>query len=207
MNIKDKYKFLIILIVFLTAYYFPFESAGISGPVFEALMLLQEYAREHVVLCLVPAFFIAGAVAVFTSQQSVIKYFGAKANKFLSYSAASVSGTILAVCSSTVLPLFAGIYTRGAGIGPATAFLYQYSISTSYGKGSWNTGGNSKGCGSSCFCGCYLKTVLYFTVMVAVLVFANRGADEQNRIWQAVYDIKWYITAFFLIVLGLMLNK
>jgi hypothetical protein len=78
-------------------------------------MMLQEYAREHVLTCLIPAFFIAGAIAVFVSQASVLKYFGAQAGKLLSYSVASVSGTILAVCSCTLLPLFAGIYTRGAG--------------------------------------------------------------------------------------------
>jgi len=87
-------------------------------------MMLQEYARKHVLTCLIPAFFIAGAIAAFVSQAPVLKYFGARAKKFLSYSVASVSGTVLAVCSCTVLPLFAGIYTRGAGIGPATAFLY-----------------------------------------------------------------------------------
>ncbi|MBN1406094.1 MAG: permease, partial [Candidatus Omnitrophica bacterium] len=92
--------------------------------IFEALALVKWYAREHVLLCLVPAFFIAGAISVFVSQASVMKYFGAKANKFLSYGVASVSGTILAVCSCTVLPLFAGIYQRGAGLGPAVAFLY-----------------------------------------------------------------------------------
>jgi uncharacterized membrane protein YraQ (UPF0718 family) len=86
--------------------------------------MLQEYARDHILTCLIPAFFIAGAIAVFVSQASVLKYFGATARKILSYSVASVSGTVLAVCSCTVLPLFAGIYTRGAGIGPATAFLY-----------------------------------------------------------------------------------
>jgi hypothetical protein len=86
--------------------------------------MLNDYAHQHVLLCLVPALFIAGAIAVFVSQASVMKYFGPTANKVLSYSVASVSGTILAVCSCTVLPLFAGIYTRGAGIGPATAFLY-----------------------------------------------------------------------------------
>jgi uncharacterized membrane protein YraQ (UPF0718 family) len=85
---------------------------------------LLEYLSAHVLTCLIPAFFIAGAIAVFVSQTSVIKYFGPKANKLLSYSVASVSGTILAVCSCTVLPLFGGIYKRGAGIGPATAFLY-----------------------------------------------------------------------------------
>jgi hypothetical protein len=88
------------------------------------LALLKDYAHEHVLLCLVPAFFIAGAISVFISKESVIKYFGAHAKKVLSYSIASVSGSILAVCSCTVLPLFAGIYSRGAGIGPASAFLY-----------------------------------------------------------------------------------
>ncbi|UCD06729.1 MAG: permease [candidate division WOR-3 bacterium] len=86
--------------------------------------MLQEYAREHVLFCLVPAFFIAGAISIFISKEAVIKYFGARANKILAYGVASISGSILAVCSCTVLPMFAGIYTRGAGIGPATAFLY-----------------------------------------------------------------------------------
>jgi uncharacterized membrane protein YraQ (UPF0718 family) len=86
--------------------------------------LTKWYAREHVLLCLVPAFFIASARSVFVRKASVIKYFGAKANKFLSYGVASVSGTILAVCSCTILPLFMGIYQRGVGIGPAIAFLY-----------------------------------------------------------------------------------
>jgi uncharacterized membrane protein YraQ (UPF0718 family) len=85
---------------------------------------LLEYLSAHVLTCLIPAFFIAGAIAVFISQAAVIKYFGPKANRLLSYGVASVSGTILAVCSCTVLPLFGGIYRRGAGIGPATAFLY-----------------------------------------------------------------------------------
>jgi hypothetical protein len=106
------------------AYYVPWNHEIIRQAGLEAFMMLQEYARQHVLTCLIPAFFIAGAIAVFVSQASVIKYFGAQANKFLSYSVASVSGTILAVCSCTVLPLFAGIYSRGAGIGPATAFLY-----------------------------------------------------------------------------------
>jgi len=117
-------KFLLIAGVFLACFYLPVESARFSNAVFEALALVKWYAREHVLLCLVPAFFIAGAISVFVSQASVMKYFGAKANKFLSYSVASVSGTILAVCSCTVLPLFAGIYKRGAGLGPAVAFLY-----------------------------------------------------------------------------------
>ena len=95
-----------------------------TAAVLEALHLAKWYAREHVLLCLVPAFFIAGAIAVFVSQASVMKYLGARAKKVLAYGVASVSGTILAVCSCTVLPLFAGIYRMGAGLGPATAFLY-----------------------------------------------------------------------------------
>lgn len=116
--------FLIMLLAFLAVYFIPFSRANVQNALLEAVLLLQDYARRHILLCLVPAFFIAGAISVFVSKESVIKYFGPQANKFLSYSVASVSGTILAVCSCTVLPLFAGIYTRGAGIGPATAFLY-----------------------------------------------------------------------------------
>jgi uncharacterized membrane protein YraQ (UPF0718 family) len=121
---KDRWIFLIFLLAFLAAYFIPFQQPSVQNAISEAFALLQEYAREHVLFCLIPAFFIAGAISVFVSKASVIKYFGAQAKKILSYSIASVSGTILAVCSCTVLPLFAGIYTRGAGIGPATAFLY-----------------------------------------------------------------------------------
>ncbi|MBN1687110.1 MAG: permease, partial [Spirochaetales bacterium] len=113
-----------IVAVFVIFFYLPIESSRLRSAVIEALALTKWYAQEHVILCLVPAFFIAGAIAVFVSQASVMKYLGAKANKVLSYGVASVSGTILAVCSCTVLPLFAGIYRMGAGLGPATAFLY-----------------------------------------------------------------------------------
>jgi uncharacterized membrane protein YraQ (UPF0718 family) len=116
--------FFLLVLIFVIFYFFPLDIIPFGGPLFEALALVQWYAREHVLLCLVPAFFIAGAISVFLSQESVIKYLGPDANKFLSYGVASVSGTILAVCSCTVLPLFAGIYKRGAGLGPATAFLY-----------------------------------------------------------------------------------
>jgi len=121
---KEKRIFLILLLVFLAAYFIPFSKTGIQNALIEAFLMVQEYARLHVIFCLVPAFFIAGAISVFVRKESVIRYLGPKANKFLAYSVASVSGAILAVCSCTVLPLFAGIYTRGAGIGPATAFLY-----------------------------------------------------------------------------------
>ena len=121
---KERTKLLMIAAAFVAAYYIPWGSDTIRRSGLEAFMMLQEYAQEHVLTCLIPAFFIAGAIAVFVSQASVLKYFGATANRILSYSVASISGTVLAVCSCTVLPLFAGIYTRGAGIGPATAFLY-----------------------------------------------------------------------------------
>jgi hypothetical protein len=125
MDWKKEFKILgIIAAVFLFVFYLPVGIPRFDNAVFEAFHLVKWYAREHVLLCLVPAFFIAGAIGVFVSQASVMKYLGAKANKFLAYGVASVSGTVLAVCSCTVLPLFAGIYKMGAGIGPATAFLY-----------------------------------------------------------------------------------
>ncbi|MHC4550770.1 MAG: permease [Planctomycetota bacterium] len=114
--------------VFLLAYHLPFANlparGALAGASREALLLVQDYARHHVLLCLVPALFIAGAIAAFVSQGAVMKYFGAAARKVVAYGVASVSGTVLAACSCTVLPLFAGIYQRGAGLGPATTFLY-----------------------------------------------------------------------------------
>lgn len=109
---------------FLVLYFLPIDAPRFQSAIIEAFKLSKWYAREHVLLCLVPAFFIAGAIGVFISQNAVMKYFGPKAKKWLSYSVASVSGTILAVCSCTVLPLFGGIYMRGAGLGPAISFLY-----------------------------------------------------------------------------------
>jgi len=113
-----------IAAVFLACFWLPVGDARFDGAVMEALQLVKWYAREHVLLCLVPAFFIAGAIGVFVSQAAVMKYLGPRAKKALAYGVASVSGTILAVCSCTVLPLFAGIYRMGAGLGPAAAFLY-----------------------------------------------------------------------------------
>jgi len=114
----------IMLAIFLAAYFIPFESVRFKGGVLEAFYMLQDYARLHVLLCLIPALFIAGAVSVFVSSASVMKYLGPAAKKVVAYSVASVSGAILAVCSCTILPLFSGIYKRGAGLGPAIAFLY-----------------------------------------------------------------------------------
>jgi len=125
MNIKARWKKLAIIIaIFLGCFYLPVGITRFNNAITESLHLVKWYAREHVLLCLVPAFFIAGAISVFVSQASVMKYLGARANKVLAYGVASVSGSILAVCSCTVLPLFAGIYKMGAGLGPATAFLY-----------------------------------------------------------------------------------
>jgi uncharacterized membrane protein YraQ (UPF0718 family) len=121
---KNKTIFLVLVLAFLAAYLIPFSKSNVQNALLEAFLLLQEYARRHVIFCLIPAFFIAGAISVFISKDSIIKLLGPNANKLLAYGVASVSGTILAVCSCTVLPLFAGIYTRGAGIGPATTFLY-----------------------------------------------------------------------------------
>lgn len=125
MDLKKEGKILFyIILIFFFCYFLPIGTPRFDNAIMEALYLVKWYAREHVLLCLVPAFFIAGAIGVFISQNSVMKYLGADANKFLAYGVASVSGTMLAVCSCTVLPLFAGIYNMGAGLGPATAFLY-----------------------------------------------------------------------------------
>jgi uncharacterized protein len=121
---KERTKLLLIVAVFLGAYFLPIESARVQRALPEGFLLLRDYAREHVLLCLVPAFFIAGAIGQFVSQGAVMKYLGATAKRPVAYGVASVSGGILAVCSCTVLPLFGSIYKRGAGLGPASAFLY-----------------------------------------------------------------------------------
>jgi uncharacterized membrane protein YraQ (UPF0718 family) len=113
-----------ITIIFGAAFFLPIESARFNTAVAATFDLVRWYAREHVILCLLPAFFIAGVISVFVSQGSVLRYFGANAKKWLAYTVASVSGTILAVCSCTILPLFSSIHKRGAGLGPAIAFLY-----------------------------------------------------------------------------------
>ena len=116
--------FLIFVGIFLFAYYLPLGSPKVQEAILEAFMMLQAYARNHTLTCVVPALFIAGAIITFLSQASVMRYLGPTANKVLAYGVASVSGTILAVCSCSVLPMFAGIYKMGAGLGPASAFLY-----------------------------------------------------------------------------------
>lgn len=113
-----------IVLFFLFAFFMPLESIRFQEAVNATLDLTRWYAQEHVILCLLPAFFIAGVIAIFVSQGSVLKYFGAQAKRWVAYSIAAVSGTILAVCSCTILPLFSSIHKRGAGLGPAIAFLY-----------------------------------------------------------------------------------
>ena len=125
MEKRKEFKILIwIAVIFGAAFFLPIESARFNTAISATLDLVKWYAREHVVLCLLPAFFIAGVISVFVSQGSVLKYFGANAKKWLAYTVAAVSGTILAVCSCTILPLFSSIHKRGAGLGPAIAFLY-----------------------------------------------------------------------------------
>lgn len=125
MELKKELKILAwIIVVFIVAFFLPIESARFNTAIAATLDLVKWYAREHVILCLLPAFFIAGVISVFVSQGSVLKYFGANAKKWLAYTVAAVSGTILAVCSCTILPLFSSIHKRGAGLGPAIAFLY-----------------------------------------------------------------------------------
>lgn len=125
MNWKTEWKWILWIVVgFIACYMLPVGQPRFDHALLEAAYLVKWYAQEHVLLCLVPAFFIAGAIGVFVSQASVMKYLGPKANKWLAYGVASVSGSILAVCSCTILPLFTGIYRMGAGLGPACAFLY-----------------------------------------------------------------------------------
>ncbi|MCD8553779.1 permease [Seleniivibrio sp.] len=121
---KEIYKFVSLAALFAVLYFTPFESVSVSSAILEGFYLLSEYVRQHTLTCLIPALFIAGAISVLISQASVIKYFGADAKRVAAYGVASVSGAVLAVCSCTILPLFAGIYKRGAGLGPAIAFVY-----------------------------------------------------------------------------------
>ncbi|MCK5581108.1 MAG: permease [Candidatus Omnitrophica bacterium] len=241
---KERNKLLLMLAAFLACFYLPVELLPFRNPVFEALALVRWYAREHVLLCLVPAFFIAGAISVFVSQASVIKYFGSKANKFLAYSVASISGTILAVCSCTVLPLFSGIYKRGAGLGPATAFLYSGPainvlaiIMTTRILG-WQLGvaravgaiifsvvigllmhlifikeERARKVEGELFAGeveeprALWQNALYFAAMVGFLVFANWAKPQEGDTgsWASIFAAKWYLSAGFLIMIGVML--
>jgi len=123
-TVKDWKKFALLVAVFLVAYFLPLGDSRVTAAILEAFRLLQWYAVNHTLACVVPAMFIAGAISTFLSQAAVMRYLGPNANRPLAYGVASVAGVILAVCSCSVLPMFAGIYTMGAGLGPASAFLY-----------------------------------------------------------------------------------
>ncbi len=233
---------LILTAVFLLFFFLPLESVRFRSAVLEALALARWYAREHVLLCLVPAFFIAGGISCFISQGAVMKYLGARAKKALAYSVASVSGSILAVCSCTILPLFAGIWKSGAGLGPATAFLYAGPainilaiILTARVLGAGL--GLARAVGAVLFSiviGLLMhavfrseeetraevqqhqpemkperslgQNVLYFAAMIGILVFATWGQpDEPVGLWQTIWSVKWIVTGFFAVVLGIML--
>jgi len=242
---KQRSKIFIIITVFTFFYFIPFSNSKILNALMESLLMAQDYARQHVLLCLIPAFFIAGAIANFISQENIIKYFGANANKFLSYTVASVSGSILAVCSCTVLPLFAGIYKRGAGIGPATAFLYSgpainvlaiiltarvlgFELGLARAIGAiifsiviglsmhfiFHEDEKEKNKDKNLFTESNVQeerplwqTAFYFVILVGILIFANWGKDESIKIWQIIYNFKWFITGILLIVLSWMLIK
>ena len=243
MDWKTEWKKLAWIVgLFLLLFYLPVGWERFDRAVLEALHLTRWYAREHVLLCLIPAFFIAGAIAVFISQASVMKYLGAKANKVLAYGVASVSGTILAVCSCTVLPLFAGIYRMGAGLGPATAFLYSgpainvLAIALTARVLGLELG-IARAVGAIVFSvviGVLMhmifrkeeaakaaaqmalpeeevsrplwKNALYFASMVGILVFANWGQpDNPVGLWATIHGVKWLLTAFCSVALGLML--
>ncbi len=121
---KDRNIFILLAGLFLGFYFLPANNGTVNNAILSAFGLLHDYARQHVLTCLVPAFFIAGAIAVFIKKDAVLKYLGGKTKKHISYGIASVSGSVLAVCSCTILPLFAGIRKRGAGLGPAITFLF-----------------------------------------------------------------------------------
>ena len=216
--------------LFVALYFLPVGTPRFDGALVEAFQLAKWYAREHVLLCLVPAFFIAGAIGVFVSQASVMHYLGPRAPRPLAYGVASVSGTVLAVCSCTVLPLFGGIYKRGAGLGPATAFLYSGPainalaiILTARILGFKL--GVARAVGAVVFSllvGVTMawlyrreerdraaaqaslpvpeprlslaRQAVFFTLLVAILVFAN-WAPAESGAWAAVHAAKWWSTA------------
>jgi uncharacterized membrane protein YraQ (UPF0718 family) len=233
---------LLIVVTFLVAFYLPMGSKRFTNAVLESMALVKWYAREHVLLCLVPAFFIAGAISCFVSQAAVMRYLGPTANKALAYGVSSVSGSILAVCSCTVLPLFAGIWKRGAGLGPAIAFLYSGPainilaiVLTARILGL--PLGVARAVGAVLFsvvigllmhffflkeeqqkvqAAMHLPPVeverplwqnaVYFATMVGLLISATWGkpADTEG-FWNAVFQIKWWMTGAFAILLSVEL--
>ena len=244
MNWKEEWKKLaVIAAVFLVGFYLPIGNIRFDHAILESFYLVKWYAQEHVLLCLVPAFFIAGGISVFVSQASVMKYLGTKANKVLAYGVASISGGILAVCSCTVLPLFAGIYKMGAGLGPASTFLYsgpainilaivltarvlglELGIARAVGAIAFSIvigllmhlifrkEEEAKAAAQSAMPEMEVKrplwlNALFFASMTGILVFANWGKpqNESSWLWENIYTMKWYVTAGFLLMMGIIL--
>ena len=244
MNWKEEIKKLLLIAgIFLVFFYLPVGNTRFDNSVLEAFYLVKWYAREHVLLCLVPALFIAGGISVFVSQASVMKYLGARANKVLAYGVASISGGILAVCSCTVLPLFAGIYKMGAGLGPASTFLYsgpainilaivltarvlglELGIARAVGAVVFSIvigllmhlifrkEEDAKAAAQAAMPEPEVKrplwlNALFFASMTGILVFANWGKPQQDSswLWANIYNSKWYVTAGFLVLLGIIL--
>jgi len=232
---------LAIVGVFLVIYFIPAGNERFDNAVLEAVRLSHWYAQEHVILCLLPAFIIAGAMAVYISQGSVMRFLGPDASKPIALSVASISGTLLAVCSCTVLPLFGGIYRRGAGLGAATAFLYSgpainvmaivvtakilgYELGLARAVGAIvfaivigaimhllyrkeeaersraSVTGFEQGEADKSI----IVTVVFFSLMIGILVFANWAAVD-NAGWMLVYGYKWHITILLAIILAVML--
>lgn len=240
----ERQRFLLLGGIFLAAYFLPVSHPRFASGVLEAFAMLHEYAREHVLFCLVPALFIAGAMASFLSSQGVIRYLGPESRKWAAYGVGAVSGAVLAVCSCTVLPLFGGIYKRGAGLGPAIAFLYSgpainvLAIILTARVLGWEIG-LARALGAVLFSvaiGLIMaflfrheegerlrgltagelppgrrtsgQTALYFLVLVLILVFAAWGRPAVGAgFWYAVYQVKWLLTGFLLLVLAFMLKR
>jgi len=215
--------------IFLVCYFLPIGGTRFDGALLEAFHLVRWYAREHVLLCLVPAFAIAGAIAVFVRQGAVMRYLGPRAPKAVAYGVAAVSGSVLAVCSCTVLPLFAGISRMGAGLGPATAFLYAGPAVNVLaiiltGRVLGVELGIARAVGAVIFSvviglSMHLifrheetaevtvadlpesppsrspgEDVLFFTALIAVLVFANWGAPSGTAsFWDTIHGVKWWL--------------
>ncbi len=235
---KERNKFILLAAVFAVLYFTPFQSVRISSAILESFYLLNDYVREHTLTCLIPALFIAGAISVMVSQASVIRYFGADAKRIVAYGVASVSGSILAVCSCTILPLFAGIYKRGAGLGPAIAFVYSgpainiLAIVLTARILGWQLG-LARAVGAVLFSvvigvimalifredereaqqigrlsdkdGSPAPTILFFTAMTGVLIFATWAKpSEEGTLFALIYHYKWFLALLSLVsVIGL----
>ena len=218
--------------IFIACYHLPVGGSRFDSAVIESLALVKWYAREHVLLCLVPAFFIAGAISVFVRQDSVLRYLGPTAPKPVAYGVASISGSVLAVCSCTVLPLFAGIYRMGAGLGPATAFLYAGPAINVLaiiltGRVLGMEIGVARAVGAVIFSlviGLIMHLIFRREELEraaaapaaptepgrplhrTALFFADWGRPESTTgVWHAVFAAKWVITAVFAAALGVIL--